>query len=251
MNLAMDTPIKSRQTLALVLHRADGTLSPTVFRRAAFGRGDPFARHRDIAWEGPDAIAAGRASFIGELDIERFPHTETLVVVEGELVLEAEGAQPLVIGPNAGAVIACGTRLRVHAASRVQFVWCAAQCDEPGAAGVTALRADANFKPSNPPPAHTLLGPAPQCRSDNVFTDETTQFKAGTWDSTGYRRIVRPHPLNEFMYLLAGSVRFECGDGHVVTVKAGDAIFIPQGEPVGWESTGKVAKFYVVQTVQD
>jgi uncharacterized cupin superfamily protein len=132
----------------------------------------------------------------------------------------------------------------------VQFVWCAARCDTPGASGVTPLRADANFKPSNPPPAHTLLSPAPQCRSDNVFIEDNSQIKAGTWDSTGYHRIVRPHPVNEFMHLLAGSVRFECGDGRVVTANTGDAIFIPQGEPVGWESNERVAKFYVVQSVQ-
>jgi uncharacterized cupin superfamily protein len=131
----------------------------------------------------------------------------------------------------------------------VRFTWCAA---ESGAKqpGVTPLRADANFKPSNPPPAHTLLGPAPQCRSDNVFADEKTQYRAGTWDSTGYHRIVRPHPLNEFMHLLAGSVKFAFADGSAITANSGDSIFVPQGEPIGWESTQRVAKFYVVQTVQ-
>ena len=246
----MNTSIMSRTTVALVLHRADGTLTPAVFRRAAFGSDDPFARQRDIAWQGPGDMAAGRGSFIGELDIERYPHTEALVVVEGELVLAADGQEPLVAGANAGAVIACGTTLRILAASRARFVWCAVRCEKPGAAGVTPLRADANFKPSSPPPAHTLLGPAPLCRSDNVFTDESTGFRAGTWDSTGYHRVVRPHPVNEFMHVLAGSVRFECTDGQVVMVHAGDAVFIPQGEPVGWESSERVAKFYVVQNVQ-
>lgn len=245
----MATPIKTRTTVAL-LHRADGTPIPTTFRRAAFGKNDPFARQRDIAWEGAGGMAAGAASFIGELDVENYPHTETLVVVEGELVLEAEGASPLMLRPTSGAVISCGTTLRITAASRARFVWCAAECEQAGPAGVTPLRADANFKPSSPPPAHTLLGPTPQCRSDNVFIEESAHYRAGTWDSTGYHRIVRPHPVNEFMQLLAGRVRFECGDGHVVTANAGDAIFIPQGEPVGWESSERVAKFYVVQTVQ-
>jgi uncharacterized cupin superfamily protein len=251
MKADMDTPIKRRTTIALVLHRASGAALDTVFRRAAFGKADPFARSRDIAWEGPGRIAAGRASFIGELEVKRFPHTEVLVVVEGELVLAPTGAKPLVVAAGAGAVIACGTALHLRANSRVQFVWCAVQCEQPGLAGVTPLRADANFKPSSPPPAHTLLGPAPQCRSDNVFTDESTALKAGTWDSTPYHRIVRPHPVNEFMHLLAGSVRFECADGRVVTANTGDAIFIPQGEPVGWESSERVAKFYVVQTAPD
>lgn len=245
----MDMPITRRTTAAIVLHRGDGSTVATRFRRAAFGRNDPFARQRDIAWEAPGQIAAGRTSFIGALDIARYPHTEMLVVVEGELTLQAKGSDPLVLAAGAGAVIGAGTELRIHATSRVRFTWCAA---ESGAKqpGVTPLRADANFKPSNPPPAQTLLGPAPQCRSDNVFADEKTQYRAGTWDSTGYHRIVRPHPLNEFMHLLAGSVKFASTDGSVITANSGDSIFVPQGEPIGWESTQRVAKFYVVQTVQ-
>ena len=58
-------------TVAFVLHRADDAPVSTAFRRAAFGKSDPFARHREIAWDGPDSMAAGRASFIGELDVKR------------------------------------------------------------------------------------------------------------------------------------------------------------------------------------
>ena len=89
-------------TVALMLHRADGAPVSTAFRRAAFGQDDPFARHRDIAWEGPGAMSAGRVSFIGELEVASFPHIETIVVVEGELTLTAPGAAPLVVGPQAG-----------------------------------------------------------------------------------------------------------------------------------------------------
>ncbi|HVZ44849.1 MAG TPA: cupin domain-containing protein [Ramlibacter sp.] len=195
----MDTPIKTRKTVALVLNRGDGQPVTTAFRRTALGRDDPLARHREVAWEGRGDMAAGRATFIGELEVDRYPHTETIVVLDGEL----------------------------------------------------QLRAEADFEPSSPPPAQTLLGPAPRCRSDNVFTDDKTRCRAGTWDSTGYHRIVRPHPVNEFMHLLAGSVRFECADGTAVTANAGDSVYVPQGEPVGWESTQRVAKYYVVQTVQD
>lgn len=237
-------------TVALVLHRADGAPVSTEFRRAAFGKDDPFARQREIAWEGPDAMIAGRASFIGELDVASFPHIETIVVVEGELTLTAAGAAPLVLGPQAGAVIGCGTALRIQAGFRARFSFCAAACDKPTKRGLIPLRANADFKPSKPPPAETLLGPTPECRSDNVFTDDGAQYIAGTWDSTPYHRIVRPHRLNEFMHLLAGSVRFAAPDGSVLSVSAGDALFVPQGAPIGWESSDRVAKFYVVQSVQ-
>ena len=237
-------------TAALVLHRADGAPLSTVFRRTAFGANDPFAQHREIAWEGPDSMAAGRVSFIGEVDVARFPHIETIVVVEGKLTLEAAGIAPLILGPRAGVVIGGGTALRVRAEWRTVFVSCAALCSESTKSGLVPLRVDADFKPSATLPAEVLLGPAPQCRSDNVFTDESAQYRAGTWDSTPYHRIVRPHRVNEFMLLLAGSVRFAAPDGSMLSLGTGDAIFVPQGAPIGWESSERVAKFYVTQNVE-
>lgn len=237
-------------TVAFVLHRAGGAPLSTAFRRAAFGAQDPFSQHREIAWEGPDSMAAGRVSFIGELDVARFPHTETIVVVEGKLTLEAAGMAPLVLGPQAGVVIGGGTALRVRAESRTAFVFCATVCTGPTKSGLLPLRVDADFKPSATLPAEVLLGPAPQCRSANVFTDERAEYRAGTWDSTPYHRIIRPHRQNEFMQLLAGGVRFASPDGSVLSLSAGDALFVPQGAPIGWESSDRVAKFYVTQNVQ-
>jgi uncharacterized cupin superfamily protein len=237
-------------TVALVLHRAGGAPVSTTFRTAAFGNDDPFARHREIAWQGHDSMIAGRIGFAGELEVTSFPHIETIVVVEGELTLTAAGAEPLVLGSQDGAVIGCGTPLRIRSDAGVRFVFCAAASETPPKPGVTPLRADADFKPSAAPPAETLLGPTPACRSDNVFTDEGAQYRAGTWDSTPYHRVVRPHRLNEFMHLLAGGVRFAAADGSVLSAAAGDALFVPQGAPLGWESSDRVAKFYVVQSVQ-
>jgi uncharacterized cupin superfamily protein len=231
----------------LVLHRADGAPVTTSFRKAPFGDNDPFATQREIAWQGADSMVASRVDFTGEIAVASYPHIETLVIVEGELSLATAGAPPLVIGAQSGAVIARGTAVRIMAPARVRFVSCAAACDGPLHPGLTRLRADADFKPSTAPPAETLLGPAPQCRSDNVFTDEAAQVRVGTWDSTPYHRVVRPHRLNEFMHLLAGSVHFAGPDGRVLSAHAGDALFVPKGAPIGWKSRDRVAKFYVVQ----
>lgn len=236
-------------TVALMLHRADGAPVSTGFRRAALGAADPFARNREIAWEGRGAMSVGRVSFIGEVDVANFPHTETIVVVEGKLSLIAADAAPLVLCRGEGAVIARGTALRIQTASRAQFVFCAAAAELANQPGITRLRADADLKPSNSLPAEVLLGPAPQCRSDNVFKDELTGVVAGTWDSTPYHRIVRAHRLNEFMVLLDGSVRFAAPDGSVLSAGTGDALFVPQGAPIGWESSDRVVKFYVCQSV--
>jgi len=233
-----------------VLHRADGAPVSTSFRRAAFGKDDPFARHREIAWKGPDSMVAGQTSFIGELDVASYPHIETIVVVEGELTLTPAGADPLVLGPETGVVIGCGTALHIQAGSRTRFVYCAAACEKPTKRGLFPLRADADFKPSRSLPPEVLLGPAPECRSDNVFIDDAAQYSAGTWDSTPYHRIVRPHRANEFMHLVAGGVRYAAPDGSVLSAVAGDSIFVPQGASIGWESSERVAKFFVVQDVK-
>ncbi|MES0139293.1 hypothetical protein NKJ88_30785 [Mesorhizobium sp. M0016] len=171
-------------TVAIVLHRAGGAPVATPFRRAAFGT-DDFVGHREIAWEGPDSMIVGRTSFVGELEVASFPHIETIVVVEGELILTAAGTSPMVLGPQAGAVIGCGTALRIQTGSGVRFSFCAAACDKPTKPGLVPLRADADFKPSASLPAEALLGPAPQCRSDNVFSSDGVDYRAGTW--------VRPH----------------------------------------------------------
>ncbi|GGY01265.1 hypothetical protein GCM10007160_31350 [Litchfieldella qijiaojingensis] len=234
-----------------MLHRADGASIDTAFRKTPFGKADPFAQHREIAWDGPDAMAAGRVSFAGELSVSSFPHLETIVVVTGELTLTEAGAEPLVVAPGWGVVVGRGTEVHIQAQSGTRFVFCTAAGAASPMPGLTPLSPDADFKPSATLPAEVLLGPAPECRSDNVFTDDQAQYLAGTWDSTGYHRIIRPHGKNEFMHLVAGRVKFALSDGGVLTAGAGDALFVPKGTSVGWESTERVAKFYVVQAVHD
>lgn len=55
---------------------------------------------------GPPTSRPAAPASSARSDIANFQHTETLVVVEGELVLAADGAEPLVVGANAGAVVA-------------------------------------------------------------------------------------------------------------------------------------------------
>ncbi|MFJ3315688.1 cupin domain-containing protein [Herbaspirillum huttiense] len=237
-------------TAALVLYRASGTPVSTPFHPGALSASDPFAASREIAWQGIGGMSAGRLRFEGSLDIARFPHQETLVVVQGELRIEAEGAAPLVIKPDNGVVIATGAAVRITATQPTLVMFCAADCPQPVQPGVFPLVAEANFKPSaNSLPKEILLGDVPTCRSDNVIDESSIGCKIGTWDSTPYHRIVRAHPVNEFMHILDGGVRFAEPDGSVVSVERGDAVFVPLGAAIGWESSERVAKYYVVQTV--
>lgn len=236
---------------AMLLHRADGAPLRTEFRRAAFGTNDPFAGERDIAWQGAGGMSAGRVHLTGDREVGGFPHIETISVVEGRLTLISPGAETLTLEPRQAAVIGRGTQLLFRAGAGATFVFCSVPGDASSLPGLTPLKVDADFKPSSPPPAETLLGPTPDCRSDNVFTDSATGYRAGTWDSTPYCRIIRAHRVNELMHLLDGNARFEAPDGSALTAGAGDVLFVPKGAEVGWDSPNRVAKFYVVQDVVD
>lgn len=236
---------------AMLLHRADGAPLQTEFRRAAFGANDPFAAEREIAWSGAGGMSAGRVRLAGDREVDGFPHIEMISVVEGQLTLISPGAETLTLEPRQAVVIGWGTQVLLRAAAGVTFVFCSVPGDASSQPGLTPLKAEADFKPSAPPPAEIVLGPMPDCRSDNVFTDSAARYRAGTWDSTPYRRIIRAHRVNELMHLLDGNGRFEAPDGSALTAGAGDVLFVPKGAEIGWESPNRVAKFYVVQEVGD
>ncbi|KFC70558.1 hypothetical protein FG93_03010 [Bosea sp. LC85] len=233
----------------ILLHRANGAqpaISPGTARLSA---ADPFAASREIAWTGPESMAAGRAAFEGACESASFPHIEFVVVVAGLLRLAETGKTALELTPGRGAVIARGTSLKIEAAPGTRFVFCAMTGATSATPGLQEILADAPLSPSAAPPVEMLIGPTPQCRSFNAFTDEASRFRAGTWDSTPYHRISRPHRVNELMHLVAGSVELTGADGSITRVEQGDSVFVVQDAPCAWESSVHVAKFYVVQEV--
>lgn len=233
-------------TPALVmLHRA-ASAPPASTSGEGLGSADPFAAGREIAWRS-HAAAAGRGAFAGAVEVAAFPHTETLVVLAGALTLSVEGAPALTVGAQAAVVIGRGTKLRIEATPGTFFAFHAQTAGASAMPVATLITRDLPLSPSTPPAPEVLLGPAPQCRSHNVFTDEAVQLRAGLWDSTPYARISRPHRLAELMHILEGAVDLTMADGTVVTVSQGETVFVPQGAPCAWTSRVHVAKFYVVQ----
>lgn len=237
----------SALSIVLLNHPGDGRADAGSCAAPLSG-GDPFAAGRDVAWSGPDALAVGQVAFSGSGECAAFPHTEILVVTGGRLVLSsAGGARELSLGE--GIVIARGTALRFEAAPGTRWVFCAGTGPAAAAPGLTDLPADAVLSPSSPPPTEFLDGPVPHCRSFNAFTDEAMRLRAGIWDSTPYRRVSRPHRVNELMHILAGSVTLTGEDGRPVRIGAGETVFVPSGVPCAWDSDEHVAKIYVVQEV--
>lgn len=236
----------ARSPAIVMLHRASGELLPVTSTGAALGAFDPFAAGREQAWSIPGA-AAGRAGFAGAIDLAAFPHTETFIVLSGALTLSVDGADALAVSTGNGAVVSRGTRLRIQAVPGTVWAFYASMADVVSVPGVTLLPADAALSPSAPPPAEALVGPTPQCRSFNAFTEAASKLRAGIWDSTPYVRLSRPHKLSELMHILEGSVDLTGEDGTVFTVAAGDTVMVPQGAVAAWDSRGHVRKFYVVQ----
>lgn len=210
---------------------------------------DPFAAGREVVWSGAQDLTVGSAAFSGATEIAAFPHTEVLVVTAGrlDLSLADDGRRTLQAGESI--VIARGTALRIEAAPGTSWVFCAGTGAASAAPGVTELPADAPLSLSSPPPVSLLEGPVPQCRSFNAFTDEASHLRAGIWDSTPYRRVLRPQPVNELMHILVGSVTLTGTDGRPVRIAAGESVFVAQGTPCAWDSDEHVAKVYVVQEV--
>lgn len=231
----------------LLLARADGSRVATSFNHAALSALDPFGDSRQLAWLGDDGVSAGRVRFSGKAMIKDFPHSETLVVHAGHVVLSSAG-QTLQLGVGASAVIGRGTHLSVQASDHSEWAFCALNlADAPARPGLTFLDPYTLLNPSAAPEPAILIGPTPQCRALNLFDDATTELRIGLWDSTPYTRHGRPHKLHELMHLLEGSVTLRDDQGTDVTVNPGDTVFVVKGAPCAWASTVYVRKVYAVK----
>ena len=231
----------------LLLARADGSRVATSFNPAALSALDPFGDSRQLAWLGDDGVSAGLVQFSASAQIEDFPHSETLVVHAGHVVLSSAG-QTLELGIGDSAVIGRGTRVTVQASDASEWAFCAVnRPDAPARPGLTPLPAHTLLNPSAAPEAQILIGPAPQCRALNLFDDETTELRVGIWDSTPYARHGRPHKLHELMYLIEGRVTLKDDQGSEVTVNTGDTVFVAKGAPCAWSSSVYVRKVYAVK----
>ncbi|WP_231421459.1 cupin domain-containing protein [Pseudomonas sp. Leaf59] len=231
----------------LMLARADGSAVGTPFRHAALNTLDPFGDARQIAWLSDDGVSAGRVAFSGEAVIDDFPYSETLVVQAGSVLLHS-AEQTLELGVGDSAVIGRGTRLTLQASPGSWWAFCTLNLtDAPLRPGLTWLDPRTPLNPSAAPDAQILIGPAPQCRANNLFDDESTELRVGIWDSTPYARHGRPHKLHELMYLIEGSMTLQDAEGVDTTVNPGDTVFVAKGAPCAWRGSVYVRKVYAVK----
>lgn len=230
----------------MLLARADGHPVATPLQRQPAAPADPFAEFRQVAWEDEHGNVVGLIEGAGALTVKAFPFIETWVLHSGSASLRSDSGQ-LELLPGMGVVIGSGSdlaldlqpgsRLAFHSVTRPQ-----------GAAqpGLQAIERYVPLAPSAAPEAAILIGPAPQCRANNLFIEAAGELKVGVWDSTPYQRHGRAHKLNELMHLIEGEVALTDDQGQVTRVCRGDTVFVAKGAFAAWTSTVYVRKIYTV-----
>ncbi len=91
----------------------------------------------------------------------------------------------------------------------------------------------------------------PVQRGHFYFNDEKMGLMAGIWDCTPFTGKMAPYEVDEFMYVLEGSVTMELEDGTSTTVSAGESFIIPKGLICKWVQTEYMRKAFVIFSSAD
>lgn len=228
---------------ALLLADANGHAALLTASADARVANDPFATARRIAYA-DERFCAGITSAAGTYDVDAYPLAEMLVVHAGQLTFTSAD-QSLQLGKGDSLVIARGSRFSLQASPGSLWAWFAdIDLDGEATPGLTVLDRHAHLNPSAPPDDPILIGPAPQCRANNLF--EAGTLRIGVWDSTPYERKSRGHLCHELMHVTEGQVTLRLGGGETLVVTPGDTVFVPKGAECAWVSRQYVRKFYAV-----
>ena len=92
----------------------------------------------------------------------------------------------------------------------------------------------------------TLTAGEPVQRGHEYLNDPANKLTSGVWDCTPVTLKPAPYDVNEFMYVLEGSVTIVDERGGEETIRAGEAFIIPKGMPCVWKQDEYIRKFYVI-----
>ena len=98
--------------------------------------------------------------------------------------------------------------------------------------------------PEEAAPDRVLAG-TPRTRTRNCYTDSTSHFFAGIWESTPGKWRVE-YSEHELVQLLAGRVVLTDERGHERRFGPGDVFVIPAGFTGTWETVESVRKIYAI-----
>lgn len=80
----------------------------------------------------------------------------------------------------------------------------------------------------------------------NYFTDGTGKLTSGVWECTPCTTQIDSYPVDEFCYILKGSVVLTDGDSRSDTFREGDCFVIQKGMECTWHMPETTRKFYVI-----
>ncbi len=78
----------------------------------------------------------------------------------------------------------------------------------------------------------------------NFFTGGSGQLTAGVWECTPCTIQTDSYLVDEFCYILSGTVVITGDAGHSETFKAGDCFVVPKGTSFTWHMPETTRKYY-------
>ena len=106
--------------------------------------------------------------------------------------------------------------------------------------------ADTGLVPWDPIDPAGLESGTPVQSGHLYFNDESLGLMAGVWHCTPNVGHMEPYAVDEFMYVLEGSVTMETEDGTETTIRAGESFIVPRGLVCKWKQTDDIRKFFVI-----
>ncbi len=93
---------------------------------------------------------------------------------------------------------------------------------------------------------NTIESGSPVQRGHLYFNDTDMGLMVGVWDCTPFIGTMAPYDVNEFMFILEGSVTMVLADGSEETIRAGESFVIPKGLVCQWKQPDYVRKYFVI-----
>ncbi len=91
-----------------------------------------------------------------------------------------------------------------------------------------------------------LLSGEPVQHGHTYHEIEAEGYLAGVWDCTAFVDHMGKYTVDEYMYLLEGTLIMRMPDGKEIHLKAGDAFVIPKGLECQWDQPGTIRKFFMI-----
>jgi len=111
--------------------------------------------------------------------------------------------------------------------------------------------AETGLQTWDPIPAESIASGEPVQRGHIYFSTANDRLTAGVWDCTPFVGIREPYAVDEFMFLLEGSLDIVNEDGTTQTFHAGQGFAIPKGAVLVWKQTEYLRKFWVIHDNAD